>query len=94
MLKYCAAAALLLATTPPVLAAVDICMYEGQDMADLARARDNGHNMLPLVREAEGKFADEGQHERFLRKMALAYGNPELSADELEQAVLQACYGD
>ncbi len=93
MLKTCVAAMLLVATLP-ALAAVDICMYEGQDMADLARARDNGQNMLPLVREAEGKFADEGQHERFLRKMALAYGNPELSADELEQGVLQACYGE
>lgn len=47
--------------------------------------------MQDLIRAADGQFDTEEELERYLRKIALAYGNPELSGEDMGDAIYDAC---
>lgn len=91
-MRQAVAATLLIASSTPALAAIDPCMYDAEQVGELARHRDHGVSMSELIRQAPAdQFAAASEYEGYLRKMALVYGNPELSAKVLEDAIYDAC---
>jgi len=85
------AAALLVLNLPAAANPNDPCIVEANLMNSVSRARDNGERMQDLIAAAEGRFDSEEELERYLRKIALAYGNPELSAEEMGDAIYSVC---
>ena len=72
----------------------DPCIVEANLMDAVSHARDNGVRMQDLIAAAAGQFDTEEELERYLRKIALAYGNPELNAEEMGDAIHEACVND
>jgi len=85
------AALLLLLSLPAAANPNDPCIVEANLMDSVSRARDEGVRMQDLIRAADGQFDTEEELERYLRKIALAYGNPELSGEEMGDAIHDAC---
>lgn len=93
MFKAIAIALLMTAAMPAAANPNDPCIAESRQVGSIAQARDHGVNMQALLKEnPPEKFADAEEHEFYLRLMALAYGNPEWTEDDLKDAVYQACF--
>ncbi|OCX15404.1 hypothetical protein BBI09_16685 [Stutzerimonas xanthomarina] len=88
------AALLLVLSLPAAANPDDPCIVEARLMSDVGRARDAGERMQDLIVANYSRFHDADDYERYLRKVALAYGNPELSAEDMTDAIYGACLND
>lgn len=86
--------ALLFVISLPALANPDDpCIADARLMREVSTARDTNVSMQDLIARVQGRFDDSQDYERYLRKMAFAFGNPELSADAMADAIYRACLG-
>lgn len=92
MFKASIAALLLAAPLVAIANANDPCIAEANQMDAVSLARDAGTPMQDVIKARTFETPDE--YERYLRKVALAYGNPELSGEELGDAIYEACQHD
>lgn len=90
MMLKALAAALLLASSAAVMAETyDPCISVSRQVAAVAHERDSGTRMVDLIKAAH--FENDDDEELYLKLVALAYGNPDMSAATLEENTRQAC---
>ncbi|WP_460163352.1 hypothetical protein [Pseudomonas sp. S2_F03] len=91
MNKLLTTALLLLMTAHTSAATYDPCIEAGNQIREIAEARDAGVMMSKFLIERTGKFSDDQEQESYFRVAATVFLNPTATAEKLEAAAIDGC---
>lgn len=91
MLKLLTTTLLLLMIADASAATYDPCIEAGNQIREIADARDAGVMMSKFLIEKAGKFADDKEQESYFRIAATIFLEPTATAEKLEAAAIDGC---
>lgn len=82
---------LMVAVTSASASTYDPCIEAGNQIREIADARDAGVMMSKFLISKAGKFASDKEEESYFRTAATIFLDPAASAEKLETAAIDAC---